>query len=63
MFVVIIITIIIIIHSVCNLGYFTLQIKKIPRNSSTIKIVGRMTEEGNKRERGEEEEEEEEQWR
>lgn len=62
MFVVIIITIIIIIHSVCNLGYFTLQIKKIPRNSSTIKIVGRTTEEGNKRERGEEEEEEE-QWR
>lgn len=59
MFVVIIITIIIIIHSACNLGYFTLQIKKIPRNSSTIKIVGRMTEEGNKRERGEEEEEEE----
>lgn len=53
----------IIIHSVCYLGYFTLQIKKIPRNSSTIKIVGRMTEEGNKRERGEEEEEEEEQWR
>lgn len=49
----------IIIHSVCYLGYFTLQIKKIPRNSSTIKIVGRMTEEGNKRERGEEEEEEE----
>lgn len=59
---VIIIMILIIIHSVCYLGYFTLQIKKIPRNSSTIKIVGRMTEEGNKRERGEEEEEEE-QWR
>lgn len=59
MFVVIIIMILIIIHSVCYLGYFTLQIKKIPRNSSTIKIVGRMTEEGNKRERGEEEEEEE----
>lgn len=58
MFVVIIIMILIIIHSACNLGYFTLQIKKIPRNSSTIKIVGRMTEEGNKRERGEEEEEE-----